>query len=276
MQIVRQRDPVQALPGELVADLPQHWHSAPPVWQFGYGSFDASSGRTSCFTPLGHWTGSSWQGGAALPDPDVGWVLLHADGGHPGNNPSCAAIRRWTAPVDGTLTVRGTLRHESDNGNGVRGRVVVSSCRLVGEWSVRHGEAPSSIDEIVVKEGDTVDFITDCLEDVTSDSFTWRVELTLTQEGDRMIRFDSHEGFHGPVGEGSGLEIASVIRAWQSAYSRLPSRDELQAACAFLTRQSKYLRLNPQYTTSGRSPELQAFTNLCQALLSSNEFLYVD
>src|SRR2546430_17468027 len=28
----------------------------------------------------------------------IGWVLLNATGGHPGNDPQHAAIRRWTAP----------------------------------------------------------------------------------------------------------------------------------------------------------------------------------
>jgi mono/diheme cytochrome c family protein len=270
------REPAQPLPIELVADLPHEWPAAPPVWQFGYGSCDADSSRTGSFHALDHWTGSAWQGGAALPDPNVGWVLLNADGGHPGDNPEFAAIRRWTAPVDGTLTIRGALGHSSDNGNGVRGRIVASSRGIVGQWSVQHGEARTDVAEIIVKAGDSVDFLTDCLDDVTSDSFTWRVELKLASEGDRAIHFDSHEGFRGPASDGAGVQIANLIRAWQLAYFRLPSRGELESACSHLTQQSRYLRLNPQYTTSGRSPELQAFTNLCQALLSSNEFLYID
>ena len=43
-----------------------------------------------------------------------------------------------------------------------------------------------------------------------------------------------------------------------------------------MTNQLTYLRQHPQHTVAGRSPEIQALANLCQALLSSNEFLYVD
>jgi hypothetical protein len=271
-----QREPAKALPAELVADLPRRWETSPPVWQFGYGSCDAASGRTTSFTLLAHWTGTSWQGGEKLPDERVGWVFLHADGGHPGDNPGYAAIRRWTAPVDGVLAIRGTLGHNSENGDGVRGRVVVSSLGIAGEWMVHNGETKTDIEKIAVKTGDTVDFIADCREHVTSDSFAWRVELTLTDEDGAAPTFRSQEGFHGPVADVPAVEVENIARAWQLAYLRLPSRDELQAACEFVTRQQKYLRVHPQHTSSGRSPETQALANLCHALLSSNEFLYVD
>ncbi len=270
-----QRQPAQSAPAELVAGLPERWTASPPVWQFGYGSCDEHSGRTASFTPLPHWTKSSWQGGANMPDERIGWVSLHAEGGHPGDNPNFAAVRRWTAPVDGTLTVHGTFGHSSENGDGVRGRIVASSQGIVGTWTAHNGQAQTEVASLAVKQGDTIDFVTDCLAHVASDSFVWRVELTLTQAGGAATVFRSVDGFHGPVGEGTGFELASVVRAWQLAYSRLPSREELESGCAFLTRQSNTMRLQGQ-SPNGRSPELQALVNLCQALLSSNEFLYVD
>ncbi|HEX2475887.1 MAG TPA: DUF1553 domain-containing protein, partial [Lacipirellulaceae bacterium] len=271
-----QREPANGLPAGLIADLPLRWETLPPVWQFGYGSCDVGSGRTTSFTPLGHWTGSSWQAGEKLPDDRLGWVLLHAEGGHTGENPNHAAIRRWTAPADGAIVIQGALQHSSESGDGVRCRVVASSLGVAGEWSVHNGATETAVEKITVKEGDTVDFITDCREHVTSDSFTWRVEVTLTPiEGD-AITFRSHEGFHGPVSQAAAVELASIARAWQLAYSRLPTRDEVQLASDFLTTQREYLRVNPQHTSTGRSPETQALANLCQALLSSNEFLYLD
>jgi hypothetical protein len=202
--------------------------------------------------------------------------MLHADGGHPGDNPNHAVIRRWTAPADGVATIRGSFLHQSENGDGVRGHAVTSSLGIAGGWSVKNGEAPTNVDAIPLKEGDTIDFITDCIEHVTSDSFTWRVDVTLTAAGGAATTFRSSEGFHGPAPAGTPVEIASVIRAWQLAYSRLPSRDELTTACHFLTNQRRYLRVHPQHCAPGRSPETQSLANLCHALLSSNEFLYVD
>jgi hypothetical protein len=270
------REPAKGLPAELIAGLTARWDTSPPVWQFGYGSCDVGSGRTTSFTALGHWTGSSWQAGEKLPDELLGWVLLHADGGHTGENPNHAAIRRWTAPANGVINVHGTLQHSSEFGDGVRGRVVASSLGIGGEWLVHNGETQTAVEKITVKEGDTVDFIVDCREHVTSDSFTWRVDVTLTQDEGATIKFGSHDGFHGPTPPPAGVELESIVRAWQLAYSRLPTREELQLACDFLTTQRQYLRVNPQHTAAGRLPETQALANLCHALLSSNEFLYLD
>jgi hypothetical protein len=249
--------------------------SAPPEL-IGYGKCDVSSGRTASFTPLGHWTGSSWQGGKELPDATTGWVLLHADGGHTGNNPDFAAIRRWTAPADGQLKVEGALAHGSPNGDGVRGRVVVSSLGIAGEWPVHNGQVATTIEKINVKAGDTVDFITDCRVHVTSDSFGWTVALSLTQSDSTVAAFRSNDGFHGPVAPSTALEIANIIRAWHLAYLRPPTRDELQMASEFVSQQRDYLRAHPEFTAAGRNAEAQSLANLCHALVSSNEFLYVD
>jgi hypothetical protein len=63
-----------------------------------------------------------------------------------------------------------------------------------------------------------------------------------------------------------------VAHAWAIAYGRPASPEEGQLACRFVTRQSARLRA----AGPGGDPELAALTNLCQQLLSSNEFLYVD
>jgi hypothetical protein len=211
-----------------------------------------------------------------LPNERTGWVLLHAEGGHPGNNPDFAAIRRWTAPSDGALTIDGTLSHGSPNGDGVRARVVASSLGIAGEWLVHNGQTPTAVEKINVSVGDTIDFITDCREHVASDSFAWHVALSLKKGDGVSTTFRSNEGFHGPLGQQATLKIENILRAWQLAYLRLPTRDELRAACEFISRQCSYLRIHPEYNATGRSPEAQALTNLCHALLSSNEFLYAD
>jgi hypothetical protein len=270
-----QREPEESPPTDLVADLTQRWDATPPAWQFGYGTCD-EAGRTTSFNSLTHWTGSSWQGDAALPGERAGWALLHAEGGHPGTNPEHAVIRRWTAPTDGVVSIHGALGHSSEHGDGIRGRVAVSSMGVMGEWSVQQSEAPTSFENVVVSAGDTIDFVVDCREHETSDSFTWRVELKLASEGQDATTFDSQAGFHGPEDQRAGVELASVVRAWRWAYARFPSREELQSACAFIATQRDYLRRHPQHTAPGRTPETQALANLCQALLNSNEFLYVD
>jgi hypothetical protein len=144
-----------------------------PSWQYGWGWFDEKSNRTAEFHRLPHFSKYAWQGGEALPDPALGWVLLNEEGGHPGNDPTHAAIRRWTAPRDGVLSVRAVLEHPSEKGDGVRARLVSSRKGLLGEWFAFHGKTNTCIERIEVHRGDTLDFVTDCRGTIEYDSFNW-------------------------------------------------------------------------------------------------------
>ncbi|MBM4003151.1 MAG: DUF1553 domain-containing protein [Planctomycetes bacterium] len=241
----------------------------PNFWSYGYGFLDESSQRVSTFEALPHWTGTAWQGGAVLPDSRIGWAIVHASGGHAGNDVQHAAIRRWTAPRAGTLQIRGTLRHPSENGNGVRGRIVSSRSGVAGSWNVKNAENATQIDRLDLQRGDTVDFVIDCLEDVNSDSFEWRVQLQLfDDQGTVVSQSDSLDDFSGPRGANVAQRVAWL---WQLAYHRQPSSEEWEAVADFLSSRIAELRLAVH-----KEPETTAFTDLCQQVLSSNEFLYVD
>ena len=256
-----------ALAQPLAAKFPRHGEA----WQFGYGEFAAQENRVKQFAPLPHFTGSAWQGGAALPDAQLGWVILNAAGGHAGNDGQHAAIRRWTSPRAGFVAVTGKLHHGSPNGDGVRGRIVSSRTGLAGEWTVKASETATDFAKIEVQAGDTLDFVVDCSGDVNSDSFAWSVELKLADgQNQPLDRWNSATDFHGALGVSLPQQIAY---AWQLAYQRPPTAAELELACQFVQDQVTALR-----TSGDASPdhELVALTSLCQQLLSSNEFLYVD
>jgi hypothetical protein len=250
----------------LAAKFPRHR----AAWQFGYGAFDEAAQRVGQFTALPHFTGSAWQGGSALPDPQIGWAILHAAGGHAGNDAARSPIRRWVAPREGVVTVSGKLKHPSENGDGVRGRLVSSRSGMQGEWKVKTSEAVTDVARVEVQAGETLDFVVDCLENVNSDSFEWTVQLKLaTAEGQELDSWNSAADFHGPLGATLPQQVAY---AWQIAFQRLPAPEELSLACEFVVEQENYLR-----SIADKSDrELTALTNLCQQLLSSNEFLYVD
>ena len=130
---------------------------------------------------------------------------------------------------------------------------------------------------IAVEAGDTIDFITDGITAVTSDSFAWTVQLTLNRKNTPAANWASTSGFHGPVNTESYAALpAQAARAWQLAFCRKPTADELQLATDFFVRQLDHLAKHntqlPKDTTAGR----QALTNFCQVLMSSNEFLYID
>jgi len=90
---------------------------------------------------------------------------------------------------------------------------------------------------------------------------------------------------------------AQVARGWQLAFSRSPTPSERADALAFLSRQvsdlktagakeanepknakkdEKTAKEEKSKSAAKPAPELQALTDLCQVLLSANEFLYAD
>ncbi|MFO0926683.1 MAG: DUF1553 domain-containing protein [Gemmataceae bacterium] len=237
------------------------------AWSYGFGEYDPTARRVIGFNALGHWTGSSWQAGPTLPDPRHGWVLLHAGGGHAGNDQKHAAVRRWTAPRDGRMELSGKLGHASPGGDGVRGRVVSSRGGLLGEWQAKNREVATTVAAFDVRAGDTVDLAVDCVGDVNADSFSWPVTLRLTSAGGAVQTWTSAADFHGPRPALPQL----VAFAWQLVYGRPVGDDELDLAGRFLTKQLATLS-----AAGTPDAEAAALTNLCQQLLASSEFLYVD
>ena len=104
--------------------------------------------------------------------------MLNEKGGHAGNDLQHAAIRRWTAPRDGAVSIRGTLSHGVYQGDGVRGRIVSSQLGELGQWRVHDSKAETKLEQITVKRGDTIDFVTDCYQTVDHDSFDWHATIT--------------------------------------------------------------------------------------------------
>jgi len=247
--------------------------SSVATWQFGYGAVDPQSERTTSFARMPHWTGSSWQGGPKLPDPKLGWAILNATGGHPAG--AHAVIRRWTAPADGTVDITGLIGHPSENGDGVHGRIVSNRSGMAGEWIAQTKGIETNVSSLVVAAGDTLDFVTDCRENEASDSFSWEVTITLTSASKEFSPFASSAGLKGPR-EHDSLVTAAALRAWSRALCRSPSGDELELTVDFLQQHMDLLESDPTKVDNKMSVQEQVLTNLCQALLSSNEFLYSD
>ena len=209
-----------------------------------------------------------------MPDPQLGYVLLHANGGHP-DIAERAVIRRWTALLDGTVSISGSLSHGSKNGDGVRGRVVSSRSGRAAEWTAFNGTTDTSLASLEVKAGDTIDFVTDCRANHTSDSFNWPVTIVLKATGMPDRSLSSKQQFRGPS-DTPELFAGHVVRAWQLALCRPPSNEELELAMNFAADQLDLLQSGAVKLPEGRAASRQVLTNLCQSLLSCNEFLYVD
>jgi hypothetical protein len=177
--------------------------SSAPAWQYGYGEYDPQSQHLKSFTALPFFTGGAYQGGKALPDPALGWSLLTPQGGHAGNDATHAVVRRWTAPRDGAVTLSGALAHASPSGDGVRGRIVSSRSGELVSLIVQNKTTQTQLDNVEVKTGDSIDFIVDCRQSVTSDSFTWPVTIKMrtvsnVAGGDSTQEWDSQKDFAAP------------------------------------------------------------------------------
>ena len=152
--------------------------------------------------------------------------MLNATGGHPGNDPQHAAIRRWTAPRDGAIRISGTLKHESGNGDGVRGHIVSSRLGVVGNWAVHQDKQQTVIDKVEVKQADTIDFVVDCRGGPDSDSFLWAPILKLIApyadaDGALTKTWDAKEDFSGPK------ELPKPLGAWEKFAQVLLLSNEL-------------------------------------------------
>lgn len=146
-------------------------------WQYGYGHYDQTAQQVK-FTPLPYWTGEAWQGGAQLPDSKLGWVMLTAAGGHPGNNLQHAAVRRWIAPRAAVLAISGALEQPSPEGDGVRGFIVLTRAGQASELLLQKTVRPAQqtemkMERVEVKAGDALDFIVDINDSLGFDSFLW-------------------------------------------------------------------------------------------------------
>ena len=147
-------------------------------WEYGYGPVDEASGRVASFTPLPHFTGASWQGGAQHPDAQLGWVQLTATGGHPGNDRQHAAIRRWRAPRAMRVKITSELVHEAPPGDGVRAFIISSPQGILQSAHAHQKSVPLDVESLEVAAGETVDFVVDIGEILNSDQYLWKVTLS--------------------------------------------------------------------------------------------------
>jgi hypothetical protein len=170
----------------------------PPVretrWRYGTGEYDEAAKQLKSFTPLPHFTGSAWQGAAPWPGGETGWAQLTAEGGHPGNTRAYACVRRWVAPRDATVNITGSLKHEPEQGDGVRGFIVSSRHSELKAVAAHKSKADMSATNIVVKAGDTLDFIVDIGGTLNSDQFLWAP--VITADG---TKWDARAEFTGPM-----------------------------------------------------------------------------
>jgi len=163
-------------------------------WRYGTGAYDETNKQVKNFTALPHFTGSAWQGATEWPGGRTGWAQLTAEGGHPGDTLAHACIRRWVAPGNAVITISGTLKHEPEQGDGVRAFIVSSKQGELKRATVHHSKAEMSATNITVTAGETIDFVVDIGGTLNADQFLWAP--VITSEGKK---WDAKAEFNGPT-----------------------------------------------------------------------------
>lgn len=264
------------------------WKLPPPPeprWRYGTGAFNRETNTVNEFIEFTSTSEGRRHAGAQVPDAKFGWVFLTATGGHPGNA-SYPAIRRWIAPEAGVIRITGSLSHGSENGDGVIG-TIVSKHGSAGRWTAKSGTVSTPGESIAVEKGDSIDFVLECGEHETSDSFQWPIQIALNPPSvvtgesgtadspSKSLVFDAAIGFQLQQ-EDSSMIGKQIVAAWRLLLKRSPNLDELHAVGQFVPRQLELIHREPQRLSQGVSASRQVVINICQMLLNSNEFLYVD
>ena len=165
------------------------------AWSYGFGAIDPGTGRLSGFRQLPHFDGEAWGGGPQWPDPELGWVRLTADGGHPGNDLKHAAVRRWTAPHKATVTIRSTATHDVAAGDGIRCWILSSRRGVLKSSTLHNAKADLDVERVDVEPGETIDFVVDIRNGLNSDQYLWAPTIREVGPG---TSWDARRDFAGP------------------------------------------------------------------------------
>ena len=157
---------------------------APAAWSNGYGGYDAAT-KSVRFTEMTARTKDRVSPTEKVPDKKYSFVFLSAKGGHPGDKPELAAIRRWTAGAPGKYRVEGELHVGSKASDGVRARVFAARKGLLKEVVVAGGATGAvTLAEVELTAGESLDFIADNFRNSNSDGFSWSPVIKDAQTGE--------------------------------------------------------------------------------------------
>ena len=158
------------------------------MWTYGHAKVNLETSELSQFTPMPTFKQDHYQGGEKLPDATLGWCFLSAKGGHPGTSQQLAAVRRWTASADMQVRVSGSLAHPQKDGDGVIGWICKNGKPVTEQSKVHDNKSPIKLDSLTVEKGDTLDFIVDSNQSISSDSFEWMCEIKDVGDSTRLFR----------------------------------------------------------------------------------------
>lgn len=162
-------------------------------WRYGWGEINQQKNEVIVFNEFTSFHDGHFAGGEKLPDPEIGWSMLNAKGGHPGGDQAHCVIRRWIADRSGMLHITGTLKHSSKNGDGVLGLVIHNNQQL--QQKVAHDGSAKFNTKTKIETGDVIDFVTDCQANESHDSFNWPITMFQFADGKSVRQWSSESEF---------------------------------------------------------------------------------
>ena len=183
-------------------DVAAEWQTnAQAAWSYGYGSVDMVTKRTISFVPMATFANGTWLPVDKTPDAKLKGLNLTADGGTPLK--AIAAIRRWTSPRDGYISIDGKLSHGANSGDGVHAWIISGRLGALGSWTAFHSQTNTTLTMIHVGKGEVVDFIVDGREDGSNDAFKWPVNIKMARATglpkENVVEWDSKKDFAGEL-----------------------------------------------------------------------------
>ena len=151
------------------------------AWQYGQGDYDEEARRVKTFKPFEWYLDGEWRNTPMPGDPRASTAILNSKGGLTYEGKRNALIRRWVAPFDGRVSISGLLEQNFENGcrkcEGVQGIVVPGRLGKTSHWTAGQNRTETTVDEIAVQRGDTIDFIVDASKGGSGNGFKWVVTI---------------------------------------------------------------------------------------------------
>ena len=110
-------------------------------------------------------------------------------------------------------------------------------------------------------------------------SSTASTQSLLMMNSELLLTYSRH--FAEQLSQRTSDQTEQVDAAWQAVYCRHPSTDEQEVTLQFLAEQRSVFEQQTAYKSSdgkppAKSAEVESLAVMCQMLMGSNEFLYVD
>jgi hypothetical protein len=166
------------------------------AWEYGTGAFDPTAKQVLHFSRMTTFVNGRWQ---LVPqrvrgEQRPGLAGLTAQGGV--TSREFNAIRRWTAPRDGFISIDGVLSQPPKTPDLVSGRIVSSRTGLLGAWNA--GNKPGTttkLPRVMVKRGDTIDFIASSITSGKGAQFSWSPVVKIEGGSGALPQWNAQKDF---------------------------------------------------------------------------------